>query len=126
MVRSGIARYFVNSVVVTTATVVMTVVVCLLAAYVIVRSDRRFVRASYSLFLLGLAVPLQATIIPLFFMLGQLDLYDTLLAVILPSIAFAIPITVLILVNFLRDIPRELSSRCSSTGRPTPRSCVGW
>jgi raffinose/stachyose/melibiose transport system permease protein len=88
--------------------VVVTVTVCLLAAYVIVRSSRRFVRASYSLFLLGLAVPLQATIIPLFFMLGQLGLYDTLLAVILPSIAFAIPITVLILVNFLRDIPREL------------------
>lgn len=108
VVRSGIARYFVNSVIVTTATVVVTVVVCLLAAYVIVRSDRRFVRTSYSLFLLGLAVPLQATIIPLFFMLGQLNLYDTLLAVILPSIAFAIPITVLILVNFLRDIPREL------------------
>jgi len=108
VVASGIARYFFNSVVVTAATVVVTVTVCLLAAYTIVRSTRRLVRASYSLFLLGLAVPLQATIVPLFFMLGQLDLYDTLLAVILPSIAFAIPITVLILVNFLRDIPREL------------------
>ncbi|SEQ94735.1 carbohydrate ABC transporter permease [Microlunatus flavus] len=108
VVESGIARYFVNSVLVTAATVVVTVVVCLLAAYTIVRSSRRFVRTSYSLFLLGLAVPLQATIVPLFFMLGQLDLYDTLLAVILPSIAFAIPITVLVLVNFLRDIPREL------------------
>ena len=38
----------------------------------------------------------------------QLGLYDTLWAIILPSIGFAIPLTVLILVNFLRDVPGEL------------------
>lgn len=108
VIQSGFLGYFVNSVVVTAATVIVTAAVCLLAAYAIVRSRSRFVRSTYALFLLGLAIPLQATIVPLFFMLGQVKLYDTLFAIILPSIAFAIPITVLILVNFLRDIPNEL------------------
>jgi raffinose/stachyose/melibiose transport system permease protein len=79
-----------------------------MAAYAIVRSNTRFVRATFGLFLLGLAIPLQATIIPLFYMLSKAGLYDTLAALILPSIAFAIPLTVLILANFIRDIPKEL------------------
>lgn len=108
VMNSGILSYFANSLIVTAVTVIVVAAVCLLAAYAIVRSRARFVRATYSLFLLGLAIPLQATIVPLFFMLGQVKLYDTLFAIILPSIAFAIPITVLILVNFLRDIPNEL------------------
>ncbi|MFZ4843386.1 MULTISPECIES: carbohydrate ABC transporter permease [Mycetocola] len=108
VVGSGFGRYFVNSIIVTLTTVVITVAVSLLAAYVIVRSRKKFVKATYSLFLLGLAIPLQATIIPLFFMLGRVGLYDTLAGIILPSIAFAIPVTVLILVNFIRDIPGEL------------------
>jgi len=106
--QSGIGRYFLNSVLLTAPTVAVTVALCLLGAYTIVRSRRRAVRASYSLLLLGLAIPMQATIIPLFFMLGEFGLYDTLLAVMLPSVAFSIPITMLILVNFLRDIPTEL------------------
>lgn len=108
VLQSGFGVYFANSVIVSLSTVVVTTAVCLLAAYAIVRSRRWIVRSTYSLFLLGLAIPLQATVIPLFYVLGRVGLYDTLAAVILPSIAFAIPITVLILVNFIRDIPGEL------------------
>lgn len=108
VLKSGFGKYFANSLIVTVITVAVTTFICLLAAYAIVRSRRRVVRSTYSLFLLGLAIPLQATVIPLFFVLGRVGLYDTLAAVILPSIAFAIPITVLILVNFIRDIPGEL------------------
>jgi raffinose/stachyose/melibiose transport system permease protein len=57
---------------------------------------------------MGLAIPLQATIIPVYLMIIKLKLYDTLLALILPSIAFAIPLSVLVLSNFIRDVPREL------------------
>ncbi|HEY0247253.1 MAG TPA: carbohydrate ABC transporter permease [Gryllotalpicola sp.] len=119
VLETGFARYFLNSAIVTLGTVVVTTLVCLLAAYAIVRSGHWVVRASYSLFLLGLAIPLQATVIPLFFMLGRVGLYDTLLGVILPSIAFAIPITILILVNFMRDVPAELfeSMRVDGAGQ---------
>ncbi|MGH3423543.1 MAG: carbohydrate ABC transporter permease, partial [Nocardioidaceae bacterium] len=58
--------------------------------------------------LMGLAIPLQATIIPVYLMIIRFHLYDTLLALILPSIAFSIPLSVLILANFIRDVPKEL------------------
>ncbi|WP_258934441.1 carbohydrate ABC transporter permease [Nesterenkonia pannonica] len=58
--------------------------------------------------LLGIAIPVQATIIPVYYLIQYLNLYDTLWALILPQIAFAIPLSVLIIVNFVRDIPNEL------------------
>ena len=100
--------YFLNSVVVTVATVSIILVVSFMAAYVIVRSRTAFSSRIFSLFLLGIATPIQATIVPVYYLIVQIGLYDTLWALILPSAAFAIPISVLILTNFLRDVPREL------------------
>lgn len=106
---SGFGTYFRNSVVVTIGTVVIAVAVALLASYAIVRSGRRrWARWTFAMFLLGLAIPLQAVIIPIYFMITRMHMYDTLVALVLPSVAFAIPLTVVILVNFLRDVPNEL------------------
>ena len=109
VIDSDFIRYFVNSVVVTAGAVIPAVIVSFMAAYAIVRGwTRRFLRALNGLFLMGLAIPLQATIIPIYLIIIRLHLYDSLLALILPSIAFAIPLSVLVLSNFIRDVPREL------------------
>ena len=100
--------YLLNSVIVTAAAVVIILAVALMAGYGIVRSRHKVTWTAFNVFLLGLAIPLQATIIPVYYVITKLHLYDTLLAVILPSAAFAIPVSVLILVNFLRDVPGEL------------------
>jgi raffinose/stachyose/melibiose transport system permease protein len=119
VLERGFLLYFTNSVIVTVASVAVTVIVSLMAAFVIVRSNRWTAKASFSLLLMGLAIPLQATIVPLFYMISKAGLYDSLWAIILPSIGFAIPVTVLILVNFVRDIPRELfdSMRVDGSGQ---------
>lgn len=108
VLRSGFARYFLNSVVVTVGSVLPAVLVSFMAAYAIARGRGWFLSLSNRIFLLGLAVPLHATIIPIYWMITRAHLYDTLLALILPSIAFSIPISVLILASFLRDVPGEL------------------
>lgn len=101
--------YLLNSVIVTVATVALTVVVALMAAFAIVRgAGSRLSRVSFRLYLLGLAIPLQAVIIPVYLLIIRMQLYDSLLAIVLPSAAFALPITVMILVSFLRDVPRSL------------------
>jgi raffinose/stachyose/melibiose transport system permease protein len=109
VIESGFPRYFLNSVIITVGTTVPAVLVSFMAAFAIVRGGRsRFLRISNGIFLMGLAIPLQATIIPVYLIIIRLHLYDSLLALILPSIAFAIPLTVLILGNFIRDVPKEL------------------
>jgi raffinose/stachyose/melibiose transport system permease protein len=109
VIEADFARYFINSVIVALGAIVPAVLVSFMAAYAIVRAgDRWVLRSVNSLFLMGLAIPLQAAIIPIYLIIIRLHLYDTLLAIILPSIAFAIPLSVLVLSNFIRDVPKEL------------------
>ena len=109
VIEEDFARYFVNSAIVALGAVVPAVLVSFTAAYAIVRGgDQWLLRSVNSLFLMGLAIPLQAAIIPIYLIIIRLHLYDTLLAIILPSIAFAIPLSVLVLSNFIRDVPKEL------------------
>ncbi|MBO8191990.1 carbohydrate ABC transporter permease [Streptomyces oryzae] len=109
-------RYLLNSALVTAGATLLVLAVSFLAAYAIVRGTGRLLRWTFSLFLLGLAIPLQATIIPVYYLIAKAQMYDTLAAVILPSAAFAIPLTVLILVNFLRDVPDELFESMRADG----------
>lgn len=108
VLENDFLRFFANSVVVTAATVAVTLVVSVMAAYVVVRSRDGFGRNLFRVALLGIAIPIQAAIIPVYYLIVQLGLYDTLAALILPSIAFSIPLTLLILTNFLREIPESL------------------
>jgi raffinose/stachyose/melibiose transport system permease protein len=102
------ALYFTNSVIVTVVSVAVIVLVSVMASYYLVRSGTALSRRVLGLILLGIAIPIQATIVPVYYLIVTLGLYDRLPALILPSIAFAIPISVLIIVNFIRDIPAEL------------------
>jgi raffinose/stachyose/melibiose transport system permease protein len=110
VIESNFPRYFLNSVIVTAGAVIPALLIAFMAAYAIVRASgtSRYLRAVNGVFLMGLAIPLQATIIPVYLIIIKLQLYDTLLALILPSIAFAIPLSVLVLSNFIRDVPKEL------------------
>ncbi len=109
VLESGFVTYFVNSVISTAGAVIPAVLVSFMAAYAIVRGwQLRFLRMVNGLFLMGLAIPLQAVVIPIYLIIIEMQLYDSLTALILPSIAFAIPLSVLVLANFIRDVPKEL------------------
>jgi raffinose/stachyose/melibiose transport system permease protein len=109
VIESDFPRYFLNSVIVAAGTVIPAGAIAFMAAYAIVRgAGSRFLALTNGLFLMGLAIPLQATIIPVYLLIIRMHLYDSLLALILPSIAFAIPLSVLVLTNFIRDVPKEL------------------
>jgi raffinose/stachyose/melibiose transport system permease protein len=108
VMESDFAHYFLNSVIVTLGSIIPAVLISFMAAFAIVRGEGRFLKSVNGLFLLGLAIPLQATIIPVYLIIIRLKLYDSLTAIILPSIAFAIPLSVLVLTNFIRDVPKEL------------------
>jgi raffinose/stachyose/melibiose transport system permease protein len=109
VIESDFPQYFLNSVIVTAGTIIPAVAISFMASYAIVRgAGGRFLAGVNGLFLMGLAIPLQATIIPVYLLIIRMQLYDSLLAIILPSIAFSIPLSVLVLSNFIRDVPKEL------------------
>jgi xylobiose transport system permease protein len=105
---SGFLRYLVNTVIVTVASVALTLLVAIPAAYAIVRSLSWFSGTMFRVFLAGMAIPAQATIIPLYLIINRMQLYDSLTAIILPTVAFGLPLVILVLVGSLRDVSTEL------------------
>lgn len=108
VLTQGFDHYLFNSAIVVVAALLMLMVFGLMAAYAIVRLQGWASSKAFILFLAGLAVPIQAAIIPLYIVVSHLGLYNTLWAMILPNAAFLLPLSILILVNFLRDIPNSL------------------
>ncbi len=89
----------------------------------IVRSRGRTTSAIFRLFLLGLAIPAQAVIVPMFYLISEAGLYDNLLGVILPTAAFCLPMSALILSGAMRDISPELYE-AMAMGRREPAAHV--
>ncbi|GAA2241286.1 ABC transporter permease [Streptomyces ruber] len=105
---SGFGHLLVNTAIVAVAVVALVLLLSVPLAYVAVRTRTRWSGAAFRLFLLGVAIPAQAVVVPLYLLISELGLYDTLPAVILPTAAFAMPVSVLILTGTLRDISEEL------------------
>ena len=92
---AGLGRYLVNSVIITTVCIALTLSLCLGAASRIVRHSTRAAGASFRILLIGLAIPIQAIIVPLYLLVYTAHLYDTLFALMLTMSAAAVPVSVL-------------------------------
>jgi len=102
-----------NSLIVMVSTTSAAVFICALVAFVFARLEFRGKNFFYNLFTLGLMFPINVAILPVYFVLRQLDgmglhLIDSLLGVILVQIAFQLSGNILILKGFFTAIPREL------------------
>jgi raffinose/stachyose/melibiose transport system permease protein len=87
-----------------------------MVSYVLARYHFRGRGAMYSLFAAGLMFPITVAITPLYILIKDLGLTNSLGGVILPQIAFGLPTTVIILVPFLRAIPDEIEEAASIDG----------
>jgi ABC-type glycerol-3-phosphate transport system permease component len=102
-------RYFVNSLIIVVPVVAGVVFLSALGGYGLARFVFRGNRPVFYTFLLGLMVPFQAIMIPLYFDLRDLHLLSTHWAVILPNIAFGLPFGIFLMRAFFRGLPRELA-----------------
>lgn len=106
--EAGIARCFVNSVLVTVATLAILLPTGSMAAYVFARYPFRGSRFLFSVFLGGMMFPIFLAIIPLFLLLRDLALLDTLEGLTLVYVAYSLPFTVFVMTGFFMTLPQEL------------------
>lgn len=100
--------YFLNSILVTGASVALILALAAPAAYALARFRLPLGRAAYALFLAGLMIPAQLAMVPLFFELRALGLLDSRLGLVLVYAANGLPFAVFILAGFFRGLPRAL------------------
>lgn len=109
-------REVANSVICGLFTTIGVVILGVAASYVLARYNFSGRAAMYALFAAGLMFPMTVAITPLYIMIRGLGLSDSLAGIILPQIAFALPVTIIILVPFLRAIPKELEEAAAIDG----------
>ncbi|MCM3693429.1 carbohydrate ABC transporter permease [Neobacillus niacini] len=112
----GLSSYFLNSIVITVLAVALVVIIAALASYPLSRLKFRLNKSIFTLFIIGMMVPIHATLIPIFVMTNDLGLYDKLLALLGPYVAFALPISVFIFTQFMSEIPAELEEAAKVDG----------
>lgn len=112
----GLGRFMFNSVVVTTASVLLIILVSGLAAYVIARSRNWWLKLLYLLIVAGFAVPNTAVIVPLYQMISGAGALNSHLAIVLVYSAYGIPFTTILFFAFFLDFPRELEEAARLDG----------
>jgi N-acetylglucosamine transport system permease protein len=113
---AGIGRYFLNTVIVVGCALVIVMILGAMCAYVLARYSFFGNRAIYYAMLAGLTFPIFLAIVPLFFVLRNLGLLNTLPGLILVYVAFALPFTVFFLYPFFRALPDEVAEAAEIDG----------
>ena len=101
-------RYFVNSVIVAVSTILITLVAAVMATYAMTRLHWKGRKSMNKFFMLGLTIPIHASIVPLYTTLSQLKMLNSYWALIIPYSAFSLAMAILISTGFMGDIPYDL------------------
>jgi raffinose/stachyose/melibiose transport system permease protein len=115
-------RFLGNSLFVVSVSVVLILTVSSMAAYVFARIRFGLSGVLFTAVVAGLVIPIHVTLIPVYLLITRVGIYDTLWALVGPYVAFSIPITVFLLTEFMREIPRELEDAARIDGCGPMRS----
>ena len=101
-------RYFLNSVIVATSTILITLAASVMATYAMTRLQWKGAKSMNKFFMLGLTIPIHSSIVPLYTTLSRLHMLSTYWALIIPYSAFSLAMGILISIGFMGDIPYDL------------------
>jgi len=116
LTQSRFWRELVNSTLIALGTTLGVLVLGVCAAFVLARYQFRGREGLYTYFTLGLLFPAAAGILPLYLMLRDLHMTDTYYGVIVPQVAFQLPLTVVVLRPFFAAVPGELEDAAAIDG----------
>lgn len=107
--NARIGRYVLNSVIVIAMSLTGTLLVSAMAAYVIARFQFPGNRFLFYLFMAGLMFPVFLGLVPLYFLMDDLQIKDTYYGMALVYIAYSLPFTIFFLVGFFKTLPGEVA-----------------
>ncbi len=108
LVNANVGLYLFNSILVTAIVIVVSGILACMVSYAIARMRIKVNRLVKTCFSLGLMIPLHAVLLPVFIMLRNLKMLDTYQAIIIPYIAFALPMAIFFMIGFFESLPKEL------------------
>ena len=116
LIAGNMGLYFFNSCVVTGLTILFTILFSLMAAYALERMIWKGRKQVNALFMLGLTVPIHAAILPIFIILRKFHMLNSYQSLIVPYVAFALAMAIMICSSFMISIPVELEESACIDG----------
>ncbi|WP_026073706.1 carbohydrate ABC transporter permease [Acetivibrio cellulolyticus] len=116
LTKGNMALYFLNSVIVSSITIILTLVIALMATYALTRLVWKGRKTVNNIIMLGLTVPIHAAILPVFLILDKLKMTDSYQALIIPYTAFGLSMSIMICSGFIVNIPKELEEAACIDG----------
>ena len=116
MSTGHMGTYFMNSAIVAVSTILITLGVALMATFALTRLIWKRRKTLNKFFMLGLTIPIHASIVPVYVTLSRLHLLNTYWALIIPYSAFSLAMAILVCTGFMNEIPRELDESACIDG----------
>lgn len=114
--QKGISQYFINSGIVTLSTILGVVLIASFAAFGVCQLKGTLGNIIFLLCMCGLLLSPQVCLLPLFMLLKSLKLKNTIWAMILPYIAFRLPVSIMMIRSFFVGISKELEEAATIDG----------
>lgn len=114
--REGIGAAFKNTAFVTIATLIFLIPIGAMAAYIFAKYPFRGSKAVFSVFLGGMMFPNFLIVIPLYFLLQSMSMYDTLTGLTVAYVAYSLSFTIFVLTGFFQALPNELAEAAQIDG----------
>lgn len=108
--------YFVNSIIVSSVSVFLTVMIASLASYAFAKMRFRLSPAIMMLFLVGMMIPVHTTLIPIYQMTKAMRLTDNLAGLVGPYVSFGLPIGIFIMTSFFKEVPDSIQESAVMDG----------
>ena len=108
MTTGNMPLYFMNSIIVTVTAIALCIVAALMATYAITRIIWKGSQLMNSFFMLGITIPVHASVVPIFITLSKAHMVNSRIALIVPYAAFSLAMAILICTGFMNDIPKDL------------------
>lgn len=116
VLQGSFFTYLKNSLLVVALSIAVTLLLSSMAAFAFARLKFRLSGPLFGLIVAGLIVPVHVTLIPIYLLTRSMGLYDSVFALIGPYVAFSLPISIFILTEFMRQIPREMEESAQIDG----------
>lgn len=113
---SGLGMAIVNSVVITVVSSVLIAILAAAAAYPIARATAKWSSIAFYAFMVGLLLPFQLGLIPLYMTMKDLGLLGTIVPLIMIYVGMRIPFSIFLYAQFLRQIPVDYDEAAAIDG----------
>lgn len=105
-----------NSILTTIPTIILLMVICSMASWVLARNSSKFYDGMYTLLTLGTLIPFQCIMLPLYLNMYNAELISTNIGFIIARSGLQVSISILVITSFVKTVPKDLEDAASIDG----------